>query len=130
MNKTEIHNKSDIKLFVDEFYSRVRADDLIGPIFEARIADRWPIHLEKMYSFWNSSLFGEADYRGHPFRPHASMPIDGPHFERWLSLMRATIEERFTGEKAEEIKWRAERMAEMFQVKLKYVRDNGFKPIV
>ena len=126
----EIDNKTDIIVFVDEFYSRVRTDELIGPIFNDRIGDRWPQHLEKMYSFWNSSLFGESDYRGHPFLPHASMPINGTHFNRWLSILRTTIEEKFTGHKAEEIQWRAEKMAEMFQIKLKHVREHNIKPII
>jgi hemoglobin len=39
----------DIKTLVNTFYDNVRGDDLIGPIFNDAIQDRWPIHLEKMY---------------------------------------------------------------------------------
>ena len=104
-------------------FSAKRASVVAGLLVKAVSAINSP-------SFWNSSLFGESDYRGHPFLPHASMPIDGTHFNRWLSILRMTIEEKFTGHKAEEIKWRAEKMAEMFQIKLKHVREHNIKPII
>jgi hemoglobin len=49
MNKTkEIISLDDIKKLVDTFYGKVRKDELIGPVFDERIHDRWPQHLEKM----------------------------------------------------------------------------------
>ncbi|WP_347310985.1 group III truncated hemoglobin [Defluviimonas sp. SAOS-178_SWC] len=38
---------------VHRFYTRVRADAALGPIFEDRIAD-WPPHLDRMAAFWSS----------------------------------------------------------------------------
>ncbi len=32
----------DIKRLVDTFYEKVREDELIGPIFNEKILDRWP----------------------------------------------------------------------------------------
>jgi len=121
----DISNKEDVKIFVDAFYEKVRGDELLGPIFDSRIQDEaWPVHLERMYSFWNTVLFGQIDYRGNPFSKHAKLPIFATHFERWINLLSLTIDECFEGEKANEVKLRAERMGNIFQSKLKYLRDN------
>lgn len=112
-----------IKLMVNEFYGKVRQDEKLGPIFERVIQDRWPEHLEKMYRFWQTVLLNEHSYFGSPFPPHAKLPIDASHFERWLTLFNANIDAHFTGEKAEEAKWRAERMAAMFTHKLDFIRQ-------
>lgn len=50
--KKEILTLDDIKLLVDSFYEKVRLDDLLKNIFEEKIQNRWPEHLEKMYRFW------------------------------------------------------------------------------
>ncbi len=104
--KKEIEDIEDIKVFVDEFYTRVRTDELIGPIFMEKISD-WRPHLDKMYAFWNAALFGVPGFRGNPFAKHAPLKIEGPHFERWLELFYATLEERFEGYIADDAKKRA-----------------------
>lgn len=108
----------DIRQLVDAFYTKVRKDGLIGPIFIGVIRDQWPAHLEKMYRFWQTVLLEEQTYYGSPFPPHVKMPLGPEHFETWLSLWRATVDELFEGSKATEARWRAERMAEMFLSKL------------
>lgn len=121
----EILTLDDIKLLVDTFYGKVQADALIGPVFNERIEDRWPIHLQKMYNFWQTVLLEEYTYNGRPFPPHATLPINHEHFEQWLKLFSQTIDELFTGDKATEAKWRAGKMAEMFESKLSYFRNNS-----
>jgi hemoglobin len=109
----------DIKLLVDSFYLKVRQDDLLKEIFDNRIEEhQWPLHLDKMYTFWQTILLGEHTYFGSPFAPHAGLPVQGEHFDRWLKLFMQTIDELFEGDKATEAKWRAEKMAEMFKYKL------------
>jgi len=128
----DIRNKEDIKVFVNAFYTKVQKDDLIGPIFASKIADgSWDKHLERMYSFWNTVLLPEQDYRGNAFSKHADLPIQKPHFERWIALFSATIDENFEGEKADEAKMRAEKMGLLFQSKLAYIQaNNGYKNIM
>lgn len=126
----EILTLDDIKLLVDTFYGKVRNNPLIGPIFNERIQDRWPIHLEKMYSFWQTVLLEEYTYNGRPFPPHATMPIGHEHFEQWLALFAETVDELFTGDKADEAKWRAGKMAELFESKLNYFRNSSANPIL
>jgi hemoglobin len=120
----------DIKLLVDSFYGKVRKDELLAPIFNERIGNKWPEHLEKMYRFWQTVLLGEHTYYGSPFTPHANLPVNKEHFNRWLKLFNATINEQFTGEKAEEARWRAGKMAEMFHHKIEYYKNNPEKPIL
>jgi hemoglobin len=126
----DITTIEDIRQLVDEFYTKVRKDRLIGPIFIGAIRDQWPAHLEKMYRFWQTVLLEEHTYYGSPFAPHAKMPLEAQHFENWLGLWQITVDELFEGPKATEAKWRAEKMAEMFLSKLTYYRNNPtIKPI-
>ena len=118
----EIESLKDIKLLVDNFYGKVRKDSVLAPIFNEVIADNWPTHLEKMYRFWQTVLLQEHTYQGSPFAPHAKLPIDAKHFDRWKHLFFETIDENFHGEKGKEARFRAEKMAEMFQFKIKYLQ--------
>jgi hemoglobin len=123
-SQRQILSLEDIKLLVNTFYGKVRKDELLGPVFDKRIDDRWPHHLEKMYTFWQTTLLGEHTYTGRPFPPHATLPVDHRHFTRWVSLFTETIDELFTGEKAEEAKWRASKIAEMFEMKVWHFQNN------
>lgn len=120
----------DIKLLVDDFYGRVRKDDLLADIFNGVIGNRWPKHLEKMYTFWQTILLQEHTYYGSPFPPHAQLPIEKEHFERWLKLFHQTLDDHFDGEIAEEAKWRSQRMAEMFMFKINYHKNNQTNPLI
>ena len=120
--KNDISNMTHIKLLVDTFYDKIREDELLKDIFNTKIQDRWPEHLEKMYSFWQTVLLEEHTYYGSPFIPHAQLPVDVTHFERWLGLFFKTVNDLFEGEKAERAKWQGQRMAEIFHSKIAYER--------
>jgi hemoglobin len=77
---------------VHAFYGRVRQDPLIGPVFAARISD-WEPHLQRMCEFWSSVMLMSGRYHGAPMPKHAALPIDAPHFDRWLELFTATAHE-------------------------------------
>jgi len=118
----DIENLTDIQRMVDTFYSKVRADDFIGPIFNERIGDRWEEHLDTLSRFWESILLGASSYNGRPFPPHAQMPIGKEHFERWLGLFIENIDQQFQGPNAEEAKLRAFNIATVFLHKLTNLR--------
>lgn len=126
----DITSIEDIQIMVNSFYEKVRQDDLLGDIFNSIIQDNWAAHLEKMYRFWQTVLLSEHTYYGSPFVPHAKLPVEKKHFERWKSLFFETVDEHFNGEKAEEAKWRAEKMAAMFLMKIEYFKNNQVKPII
>lgn len=114
MQKRDIVAIEDIKLMVDFFYAKVREDDMLSFIFNDRIRDRWSEHLEKMYKFWQTVLFDEHTYFGSPFPPHATLDINYTHYERWVQLFNETIDHLFIGDKAQEAKWRGQKMAQVF----------------
>lgn len=128
--KNDIKDLSDIKLLVDGFYAKVREDDLLAVIFNSKIGNNWPKHLDKMYRFWQTVLLDEHTYLGSPFVPHAKLPVSAVHFERWLKLFSETMDELFEGEKAIKAKWQGERMAEMFLTKIEYYRNNPSIPLL
>lgn len=127
--KISILTTDDVELLVNTFYDKIRADDLLAPIFNERIQNRWPEHLNKMYTFWGTILLGERTYFGSPFVPHAKLPVDHHHFQQWLKLFNGTLDELFTGEKANEARWRAAKMAEMFEYKIKSIKEQGFESL-
>lgn len=122
-DRKDIKTLKDVQLMVDSFYHKVRKDELLGPIFNTHI-NNWSEHLPKMYRFWQTILLHEYTYKGSPFQPHLKLPIDSTHFNVWLKLFHQTINDHFSGEKADEAKWRANKMAKMFQMKLDYYHSN------
>lgn len=128
--KTTISSINDIEKLVDCFYEKIRQDELLGPIFDNVIKNNWDVHLQKMYSFWETVLLKEHTYNGTPFLPHSKLPIGEKHFSRWLELFEKTLLEHFEGVIAEEAKWRAHKMAEMFQAKIEYHHQNNSKPLL
>jgi hemoglobin len=125
--KTDIREPDDIRRLIDAFYALVRQDELLGPVFAARIPDgHWPTHLDTMTRFWTAALLGQsAGYRGNPGAKHMYLPIEKAHFTRWLALFGQTVDALFEGENAAEMKVRALKMGEMFQAKIASARANG-----
>lgn len=111
----EITDRNDIILLVNAFYEKVKADTLIGPVF-AHVD--WPKHLPVMYNFWSSMMLGEQSYQGNPFQKHMALALKAEHFNQWLTLFTETVDEKFTGLRADEIKTRARSIAGVFQHKL------------
>jgi hemoglobin len=88
--------EENIRELVYGFYDRVRADPLLGPVFEAKLAGRWDDHLPKMCMFWGSLVLGAKQYRGNVQQAH--QPLEGVephHFSRWLYLFLDTVESRY-----------------------------------
>ena len=114
----DIENREDVKLLVDTFYNKVNKDELLGPIFNDVAAVNWDEHLPKMYNFWESLLFGAQSYKGRPFDSHMPLPLSAAHFQRWVSLFTATVNELFEGPKADEALVKAENIAGIFKFKM------------
>ena len=130
MQKREIRTIEDIKLLVDQFYTKIREEPLLGPIFDGVIRDQWPRHLQKMYTFWETVLLGNHTYFGSPFPPHAKLPVGRQHFDTWLRLWQETLDTYFQGTIADEAKWRAGKMATMFLSKIEYYQNTGKTPLI
>jgi len=62
--------EDDLERVVHAFYERVRADALLGPIFNGAIHD-WPEHLANLAAFWSSVMLTSGRYKGQPMVAHA-----------------------------------------------------------
>lgn len=119
----DIRNKNDISVFVDSFYDKVKRDAKLGPVFLGAITGDWQPHLDKMYAFWDSVLFGVAGFSGNPFARHAPLPIGQEHFDQWLVLFDETIDSLFSGPVAREAKNRAQLIAKIFVSRLTGMKE-------
>lgn len=109
-----------VRAVVDDFYAKVRDDDVIGPIFTRVIpADHWPAHLDLITEFWNSMLLGTGTYGGRPMPKHVAIPdLGDAHFARWLRLFRETAEKVCPPEVAELFIERSERIGQSFRLNI------------
>ncbi|MGC1633615.1 MAG: group III truncated hemoglobin [Gelidibacter sp.] len=117
--KKDIENREDVYLLVSEFYQKVRKDPVLGPFFNRIIKD-WEAHIERLTTFWESSLFMtkklEHRYHGNPLQVHIDVDrendnaITQVHFGLWMNLWFETLDELFEGEYADNAKNRARKM--------------------
>jgi hemoglobin len=110
-----------IERLVTTFYARVRDDELLGPIFAARVAD-WDVHLKKMCAFWSSVALMSGRYSGQPMQAHLPLPVDQTHFDRWLRLFEETANEVCTPAGAAHFVERARRIAESLRMGIAFHR--------
>lgn len=113
-----IDTREDIAVLVNNFYAKVRKDELLGPIFNGHIAEeQWPPHLEKLTDFWETNLFGIRKFKGNPTQKHIKVDknlhykTEQLHFGKWLELWFETIDELFDCELAFRAKNAARNMA-------------------
>lgn len=119
--KNDIVDRADIERMITEFYTRVRSDQEIGDIFAKANID-WPKHLPVMYDFWDGIIFNKGNYKGNTLGIHQDLhrriPLAKENFTRWLALFTQTVDELFSGEKAELVKQRANSIALVMQMKI------------
>lgn len=118
----DITTEADVRHMVDTFYDKVNGDALLSPVFNDHAAVDWSHHLPVMYAFWNSLILGIPGYRGAPFPKHMGLPVSKEHFERWLQLFRANLDEHFAGPSTDLAKVRAGNIAQIFQYKMGLIR--------
>lgn len=105
-------DEDGLRELVDAFYTRVRADAELGPIFNNAVAD-WPEHLDKLADFWSSVMLTSGRYHGQPLPAHMKhrARIAPAHFDRWLGLWAATTDELLSPPDAAAMQLRAGRIA-------------------
>lgn len=111
-DRSDITSAKDVTRLISTFYSRVRPDPVIGHFFTELDFDT---HIPRIVSFWNMVLFGDRTFQGDPITAHrklnARLPMAQHHFDRWVQLFQATVDDLFAGAKAEEAKQRAHSIA-------------------
>jgi hemoglobin len=118
----DISTREDCERLVRAFYGRALTDPIIGWLFTDIARLDLEAHVPKIASFWETVLLDAHSYRGGAFVPHAMLHMKAPlhrgHFERWLFLWHATVDELFAGERAELAKNHADRVANAFHGRL------------
>ena len=101
------------------FRVSVRADDMIGPLFNDAIHD-WPDHLGRLAAFWSSLMLGSGRYKGMPMAAHLRHRdrITPAMFDRWLALWREATEAEMPPAAARSMQAKAGRIAENFKLAL------------
>jgi hemoglobin len=116
--RRDIEDRADCERLVRTFYSRALGDPLIGWIFTDVAKLDVEAHVPVIASFWETILLGSQTYRGGAFAPHAALHMQiglrPGHFERWLTLWHATVDDLFAGPRAELAKAHATRVAHAF----------------
>jgi len=106
-----------IERLVHAFYARVQQDEILAPIFQARLSAGWGAHLAKMVDFWSSVALSTGRYGGKPQVAHQPLGLSPTHFSRWLSLFESTAL-AVCGDAAPFFIDRAHRIADSFMIGL------------
>jgi hemoglobin len=116
--RADIKTRADIDRLMHVFYERAMTDPVIGYIFTDIAHLDLDHHLPIIGDFWESLLFGTQSYAKHGRNPlqvhkelHAKSELSEQHFERWLEIFTATVDDLFEGELADHLKIRARAIA-------------------
>jgi len=112
-------DEDSLRALVDAFYTRVRADPELGPVFNDAIHD-WPEHLDRLTDFWSSVMLTSGRYKGQPVPAHKQHGdrITPALFDRWLALWAQTTGELMDPDAAAALQFKAARIAESLQLAL------------
>lgn len=112
-------DEAALERLVPAFYARVRADALLGPLFDEAVHD-WPDHLERLAAFWSSVMLTSGRYKGSPMAAHLRhrAAITPAMFDRWLAIWAATTDELMAPAAAAVLQAKAARIAESLQLAL------------
>ncbi|MDP2122194.1 MAG: group III truncated hemoglobin [Hoeflea sp.] len=103
---------AEIALLVDRFYADIRLHPRLGPLFEAKLAGNWDMHLERMNRFWRSVLLHSGEYSGQPVVKHNALPgLEEEDFRLWIGQFEATAGALFAPDTAAAITIIARRIA-------------------
>src|SRR3954469_22280235 len=98
------------------FYARVEQEPLLAPYFAGL---DMPAHIPRIVDFWSTILFHTGRYSDNAFRPHLEMPgLTAEHFARWVATLEATVDARFAGPMANQMKELGHRIAYSMQLRL------------
>jgi hemoglobin len=117
--------KKIINKMVIRFYSKILKDDIVGPIFIAKLGDDlnndfWIPHIEILTMFWSSIALGDQNYRGNPFAPHLEIGgLQRASFDQWLKLFFETLDTIYEPHIADRFKQRSTIIAGNFMRNLR-----------
>jgi hemoglobin len=113
-------SEAQIGALLDLFYTMVRADPELGPVFGREIADEeWPAHMATIRDFWSAVMLKSGRYHGNPLQVHKEIEGVSPElFARWLALFDEACREMLAPDLAEAMHGRAVKIAESLKAGL------------
>ena len=95
----DIESKEDIAFLMNEFYSKMLKDDLIGYIFTDVAQLNLKKHLPSLTNFWENMLLNANGYKKNVMDIHFQLntkeKLQAIHFNRWLALLAETVNEHY-----------------------------------
>ena len=118
----DLTTRADIHDLVVAFYREVVFDDLLAPVFTEVAEVDWAVHIPRLIDYWCRVLLGQPGYAGALLASHqhvhAIEPLRPEHFDRWLALWAASIDQRWAGPTAERAKAHATRIGAVIASRL------------
>ena len=121
MTNIAVPTEADLPGLLAAFYSRVRADRVLGPVFESAVED-WPAHLGRLVDFWSSVMLVTGRYKGQPVAAHLAHAdrITPAMFDRWLVLWEECTNESLPQPAALAMQVKARHIAQSLSLALEH----------
>ena len=104
MGKAHAPSAETITALVHGCYADVRADPLLGPVFEDALHGRWDAHLARLVDFWSTVALGTRNFRGDVFGKHMALEgVTPAHFAAWVGLWQQHTSRLFAPEVAHDL---------------------------
>jgi hemoglobin len=112
--------EEQIGALLDLFYTKVRGDPELGPVFGREITEEeWPAHMATIRDFWSSVMLKSGRYRGNPLQVHKEVEGISPElFGRWLALFDEACHDVLPPELAAAMHGRAVQIADSLKAGL------------
>jgi hemoglobin len=111
----DLADRDDLIALLYDFYRRAFADDLIGPVFVDVAHMDLEEHIPAIADFWCKTVLHEGTYKRNVLVPHRELQekahMGAAHFDRWLQIWQATVDDRHAGRNADLAKLQAARVA-------------------
>ncbi|MGH7048353.1 MAG: group III truncated hemoglobin [Stellaceae bacterium] len=117
--KYESITEESVAALLGCFYTKIRRDPVLAPIYSETLGERWDIHVATMHKFWCSALRLKPGYRGDMLAVHQTIGRLKPSlFPRWLARFREAVAECFAEAPASVIDDRARKTARNLETAL------------
>lgn len=114
--KQDIKTREDLLKLITIFYDKLLQDESIKHHF-VDIKDL-KSHIELIVDFWTTLLLGSQIYKNNTVQAHRHLPLKKEEFAIWTRHFDASVNELFSGEKADEAISRANTIALTMRYKL------------
>jgi len=113
--RTDLASRADVDALLWRFYGQALDDKLLAEPFAEVRAKGLSSHIPVMCDFWETVLFRAGLYQRSALQVHREVhervPLSARHFERWLTLWIATVDQMYQGPVADRAKLQATRIA-------------------